>query len=1627
MRHHLHTTISRPTPAQLAALLAAAIVGGATPASAIDVADGFADTLVASVESPTALEFTPDGRLLVATQFGELRVVQDGTLLPQPAFDLGSVMCTSNEQGLLGVAVDPAFGSNGHVFVYYTRSKPGRCVNRVSRFTMSGATISTGTELVLIDEIPAPSGNHNGGDLEFGKDGYLYVSVGDGACDYAGGGCYGSNDAARDVHALVGKILRITSTGGIPPTNPFQGAGTARCNLTGVTTAGTRCQETFASGLRNPFRMAFDPNAPGTRFFVNDVGDGAWEEVDEGISGADYGWNVREGPCSNGSFTNCGPPPAGMTNPIHAYSHQSSSCHAITGGAFVPNGVWPAVHDNTYLYGDYTCGKIFQLRPNGGGWDRTEFATDVGAVVNMTFGPSPFGRGLYYTNYEGGGQVRRIDYVASDNRAPTAAVTADPTYGPLPLSVSFDGSGSSDPDAGDTLTYRWTFGDGTPIVTTATPTTSHTYTSQGPFTATLTVLDQDGASSSASLPLDPGNTAPNVAFTSPSESDRFAVGDAITLSATATDPEDGSLGPGNLSWRVLRHHDAHTHPFLAPTTGNGLVIAQPAPEDLGSGVDGYLQIQLTATDSRGLSTTTTRNVFPQKVDLTFASQPSGRDLVVGDTTVSTPRTVTSWEGHAIAVQAHPQVDGSGQGWTFSSWSDGGAASHTIVTPAAPVTYTATFTASAVPPGLVGAYGFEEASGTAVTDKSGRGNAGVISGAARTAAGRYGSAISFDGVNDWVTVADSSSLDLSSGMTLSAWVRPVTLGGWRTVLFKERPGGMVYSLFADQAGSRPTGQVYIGGERNALGTAPIPLNAWTFLATTYDGSVLRLYLNGTLASSTPVSGAMQASTGALRIGGNSVWAEWFSGLIDEVRVYDRPLSASQIQADMASPVGAPPGDTAAPSAPTGLAGASGVGSVSLTWSASSDNVGVARYNIHRSTTPGFAPTAANRIAQPAGTTYVDSGLAAGTYHYRVSAEDAAGNVSGHSAELTVVVPPDGPPTVSLTAPTQGATISGVVTLSADAGDDVAVAGITFRVGAVAVGTEDTTAPYTTAWDTRSVANGSYVLSAVARDSAGQTTTSGSVTVSVDNPPPPPPASGLVAAFGFGESSGTTVADRSGRGNNGVVSGAARSAAGRHGAALSFDGVNDWVTVPDSASLDLSSALTVSAWVRPASLGGWRTVVFKERPGGIVYSLFADQAGGRPAGQVYLGGERSALGSAPVPLNQWTHLASTYDGATLRLFVNGVQAGSLAVTGSLQASTGALRIGGNSVWPEWFSGLIDEVRVYDRALGAAEIQNDMQTPVEGAAPPPPAPDSTPPTAPTGVTTSVQPGSVTLGWSASSDAVGVTRYNVHRSTTSGFTPSAANRIGQPAGTSYVDSGLAAGTYHYRVSAEDAAGNVSGYAAQASATVPAVPPPSSGLVAAYSFEEGAGTTVADVSGRGNAGIVSGATWTTGRYGSGLSFDGVNDWVTVADSASLDLSSALTLSAWVRPASLGGWRTILFKEQTGGMVYALYGAEDGSHPIGQVFVGGERNAIGPGSVPVGQWTHLASSWDGATLRLYVDGVLTASTAVAGAVQPSSGPLRLGGNSVWSEWFAGVIDEVRIYDRALSAGDIAADMQAPAS
>ena len=229
---------------------------------------------------------------------------------------------------------------------------------------------------------------------------------------------------------------------------------------------------------------------------------------------------------------------------------------------------------------------------------------------------------------------------------------------PAPLSVSFNGAGSSDPD-GDPLTYDWDFGDGSAHSTSATP--SHTYSAAGTYTATLRVSDDRGGEGSATVRIDPGNTPPVPVIQAPAPSKRFAVGEVVTLRGSATDAQDGTLPQSRLSWTVIKHHDTHTHPFLPPTTGNDIPITGPDPEDLAATTTTFLEIRLTATDSQGLSQTITQELRPNLVDLNFAGNPSGLRLEVNGSPVTTPRTLVSWQGWSLNLNAPDhQTDSTGR-------------------------------------------------------------------------------------------------------------------------------------------------------------------------------------------------------------------------------------------------------------------------------------------------------------------------------------------------------------------------------------------------------------------------------------------------------------------------------------------------------------------------------------------------------------------------------------------------------------------------------------------------------------------------------------------------------------------------------------------------------------------------------------------------------------------------------------------------------------------------------------------------------------------------------------------------------------------------------------------------------
>lgn len=364
------------------------------------VPDGFTDTVISNpagnpLSSPTDISPLPDGRALVLEKAGAVRVLEvDGTLATADALTLS--VCTASEEGLLGAAADPAFATNGFVYLYYSRSTGG-CANRVSRFTMSGASINPASEVVLLDNMAITAGNHDGGDLHFGGDGYLYVSVGDAGNPPRNG--------AQDLSILNGKILRIISSGGVPADNPFVGSANAQSCATAGLTSPTNavCTEIYAYGLRNPYRFAFDPNSANTQFFVNDVGDGTWEEVDLGVKGANYGWPIREGFCPRGSTSGCGA--SQYTDPLTAYQH-NGNCRFLTAGVFVPNGLW-AGYDGSYLFADGGCGNVWRRTAAGAVDYANPFATTSGVIVDMTFLTQGGATALYYVT-NSSGQIHRV-------------------------------------------------------------------------------------------------------------------------------------------------------------------------------------------------------------------------------------------------------------------------------------------------------------------------------------------------------------------------------------------------------------------------------------------------------------------------------------------------------------------------------------------------------------------------------------------------------------------------------------------------------------------------------------------------------------------------------------------------------------------------------------------------------------------------------------------------------------------------------------------------------------------------------------------------------------------------------------------------------------------------------------------------------------------------------------------------------------------------------------------------------------------------------------------------------------------------------------------------------------------
>ena len=338
--------------------------------------------VVAGLSSPVAITHAGDTRLFITQQGGRI-VIFDGTrVLPQPFLDVSSLITTGNERGLLGLAFHPRYSQNGHFFISYT-DRDGDIT--IARFTVSAndPNVATLTSASLVLEIQHRQfANHNGGQLVFGPDGYLYIGTGDGG---SGGD---PNNRAQNLGDLLGKMLRIDIDGAtpyaIPPSNPFR------------TRAGAR-PEIWAYGLRNPWRFTFDRAT--ADLWIADVGQGSIEEIDfqpgTSVGGENYGWRRMEGTrCFNPS-SNCTDPT--FVLPVIEYGHQNGAC-SVTGGYVYRGTRYPRM-TGMYIYGDYCNGMIWgATRNTAGAWTSRELSNTSLSI--STFGEDVAGE-MYVADHRG--------------------------------------------------------------------------------------------------------------------------------------------------------------------------------------------------------------------------------------------------------------------------------------------------------------------------------------------------------------------------------------------------------------------------------------------------------------------------------------------------------------------------------------------------------------------------------------------------------------------------------------------------------------------------------------------------------------------------------------------------------------------------------------------------------------------------------------------------------------------------------------------------------------------------------------------------------------------------------------------------------------------------------------------------------------------------------------------------------------------------------------------------------------------------------------------------------------------------------------------------------------------------
>jgi PKD repeat protein len=687
----------------------------ATPLSLQSLPVGFVlEDVVTGLNKGVVFDFAADGQ-----KRGVVRVFEDGNLSSTPFIDISNQVNNRSDRGMLGLAVHPEFPIKPYIYLLFAYDPPevylpenwasdtggpdgtGARVARLIRVTADAKrnynVAVAGSELVLLgsnstyanigdpntrngatpscgrspayvrDCLPADETSHTIGTVRFGNDGSLFVGNGDGA-NWSKVEPYATR--ALDVDSLSGKIMRLDPlTGKGLASNPFYN-GDPDSNRSKV----------YSLGLRNPFRFTVHPTT--SEPFIGDVGWKTWEEINTG-RGVSFGWPCYEGgdgisniqggykslPYCQAFYEN----KRAVVPAAFAYLHTSGGSSGQVGD-FYTGSAYPAEYRNALFIFDYNMGWIRYLTFDARGSVATvnTFINELG-TVQISAGPNG---DLFLMNYAEG-KLKQLRYPVTNN-PPTARASATPQSGVVPLTVQFSSSGSSDPD-GDSLSYAWRFGDGA-TSTAANPT--HTYTTSGVYTARLTVTDLNGASASNRVIIEAGSR-PIATLLTPQGGSRYNVGERISFSGSATDPEDGTLRGESLSWDLKLHHNNHVHPDgLAPTTGESGSFVAPDHGDNTS-----LELCLTATDSSGRTSAPSCTAMHfNTVSYTLDTVPSGLELTWEGTSRTTPFTVETFVGSRRQV-----IAASRQGdYEFRSWSNGGNRIHELMVGVSPQTLIASY-------------------------------------------------------------------------------------------------------------------------------------------------------------------------------------------------------------------------------------------------------------------------------------------------------------------------------------------------------------------------------------------------------------------------------------------------------------------------------------------------------------------------------------------------------------------------------------------------------------------------------------------------------------------------------------------------------------------------------------------------------------------------------------------------------------------------------------------------------------------------------------------------------------------------------------------------------------------------